>query len=427
MESVPKAVLRSQTTFESARPPTTKMTVPLDPEDTPRLREGIDITRAGLSPVEAFLVSRVDGHTSVKNLALLTGKTLEATLDTAEGLIRAGLLLVGEMVAPATDDPYEGVQFPLDLMIEEADLDEEFRKKVIFTHAKLSEWTHYDLLKVRFRDDAATLKKAFRERSMEWHPDRFHSRKLGAFAPLITDVFKAIREAHEVLSDPKQKRAYDRQHRPSFSEEDMAAVLKEERRERREVRRTEEKKRRRLERNPMRKKMQEARELFERAETLRASGELMEALKAVDASLLLLKERRPEYEKLKRELQAEAAELRIAPMLRRGTSAETMAQWEEAITHFKEAVRLAPDHGVARLRLAYSMLRGGRPPQAVKEHITTALRELPEEPEAHFVRGLCYEMGGMEKAAVRAYENALGLKPNYADAKKRLKKLKWGF
>lgn len=177
----------------------------------------------------------------------------------------------------------------------------------------------------------------------------------------------------------------------------------------------------------MRKKMQEARELFERAETLRASGELMEALKAVDASLLLLKERRPEYEKLKRELQAEAAELRIAPMLRRGTSAETMAQWEEAITHFKEAVRLAPDHGVARLRLAYSMLRGGRPPQAVKEHITTALRELPEEPEAHFVRGLCYEMGGMEKAAVRAYENALGLKPNYADAKKRLKKLKWGF
>ena len=53
--------------------------------------------------------------------------------------------------------------------------------------------------------------------------------------------------------------------------------------------------------------------------------------------------------------------------------------------------------------------------------------DLPDDPEAHFVLGMCYEKGGMDKAAVREYSRAIELKPNHSEAKKRLKKMKWGF
>jgi Flp pilus assembly protein TadD len=73
------------------------------------------------------------------------------------------------------------------------------------------------------------------------------------------------------------------------------------------------------------------------------------------------------------------------------------------------------------------MIMGGRDPHEANVHAHKAVSLLPDDPEAHFVLGMCYEKGGMAKAAVRAFSRAIELKPNYAEAKKRLKKLKWGF
>ena len=94
---------------------------------------------------------------------------------------------------------------------------------------------------------------------------------------------------------------------------------------------------------------------------------------------------------------------------------------------FEEAVRIAPEHGPARLRLAFNLAMGRRDPDEASSHAQKAAQLLPSEPEAHFVLGLCYEKAGLEKAAIRAFAKAVELKPNYSDAKKRLRSLKWGF
>lgn len=63
-------------------------------------------------------------------------------------------------------------------------------------------YDHYMLLGVTREADAAAIKRAFRARVKECHPDRNPS-------PSAAKVFRAVREAYEVLHDPHQRAAYD--------------------------------------------------------------------------------------------------------------------------------------------------------------------------------------------------------------------------
>jgi molecular chaperone DnaJ len=61
---------------------------------------------------------------------------------------------------------------------------------------------YYSILGVDRGASDETLKKAFRKRAFQYHPDR--NKEPGA-----EDKFKEINEAYEVLSDPSKRRAYD--------------------------------------------------------------------------------------------------------------------------------------------------------------------------------------------------------------------------
>ncbi len=304
-------------------------------------------------------------------------------------------------------------------------LSEEEKKRIIYFHEHLNKWSYYELLQLKRKDDAKTIKRAYFSRSKEWHPDRFRREKLGSFKPMLDAIFRKIQTAYGTLSKPEQKKTYDQEHVPLFDEDEMADLLAEQRRAERDDRRKQDAARRRRDRNPVRRRMMQAKEFVEEAKRLQESGDPLAALRAVQTAIAF--HEKPEYQKFEEELKRATGELRVGPLLRRGQNAEKLTNWHDAIEIFQEAVRLAPQHGVARLRLAYNMLMAGRDPQEINDHAQRALALLPNEPEAHLVRGMCYERGGMEKAAARAYSRALELKPNYAEAKKRHKKLKWGF
>jgi tetratricopeptide (TPR) repeat protein len=136
---------------------------------------------------------------------------------------------------------------------------------------------------------------------------------------------------------------------------------------------------------------------------------------------------RPEYEEAIERLKVLAGEHRIGPYMRKGAALEAMCNWEESIQAFSEVVRLSPEHGPGRLRLAYNLMMGAQDPHEASAHAQKAAALLPDDPEAHFVLGMCYEKSGMDKAALRAYSRAIELRPSYVEVKKRLKKLKWGF
>ncbi|MGB1557919.1 MAG: DnaJ domain-containing protein, partial [Oceanococcaceae bacterium] len=61
---------------------------------------------------------------------------------------------------------------------------------------------YYKILGVSRDADTDTIKKAYRRKAREFHPDR--NADAGA-----EDQFKAVQEAWEVLQDPEKRRAYD--------------------------------------------------------------------------------------------------------------------------------------------------------------------------------------------------------------------------
>ncbi|MYA60473.1 MAG: DnaJ domain-containing protein [Chloroflexi bacterium] len=62
---------------------------------------------------------------------------------------------------------------------------------------------YYEVLEVPRNANEEDIKKAFRRKALEYHPDR--NREDGA-----TERFKEINEAYQVLSDPETRARYDR-------------------------------------------------------------------------------------------------------------------------------------------------------------------------------------------------------------------------
>ncbi|MCK6552227.1 tetratricopeptide repeat protein [Myxococcota bacterium] len=408
-----------------------------DPGPKPKLRQGIDLTKLGLSLEEGFLLSRVDGLTTLQDLANIVGKPRADVEATLGRLAKAGVLFIDgtteerEAARPAAptadtgDLDYGDHIFPAALMNEACDLDVAERKRIIWFHEHLDTWTHYEILQAKRKDDAKGIKVAYFQRSKEWHPDRFRRPRLGSFKRMIDDIYKRVKEAYDVLSDEKQRAVYDETIVFMPEADEIAEMLDKQRREDRERLRDQEAAERRRRRNPMRQRLDKAAGLFEEALEHEKSGDLLGALRLAQTAATF--DPRDEYNEAVERLKVLAAEHRIGPYMRRGQAYESMTRWDEAVDAFGEAVRLAPEHGPARLRLAYNLAMGKDDPQQANTHAQKAVALLPNEPEAHFVLGLCYEKGGMEKAAVRAYTRVLELKPNHTEAKKRLKKLRWGF
>lgn len=397
------------------------------PQKPPSLAVGVDITkRDDLSFEEGVLAARIDGRASVEDLAVMVSMPVDEVRKLVQGLIDKGVLRDPHSTKK---DPYDGYIFPLPLLQAKSDLDLEERKKIIFTYDKLETWNYYELLQLKRRDEADAIKMAYRQRVLDWHPDawRRKAKDLGPFERMITQIFEQVKRAQATLADPQKRAAYDREHAAFYvDEDDLAEMLEQQRRRERDEERERKKVQRRKKKNPVRQRLEKARELYRRALAHEEAGALIEALRDAQTACTF-DPRSEEYQVLAERLASAAGEFRIGPFMKKGTHMESMTRWDEAIECFEQAVKYAPDHGPARLRLAYNLLHGGRDPHEAQEHARRATSLLSEEPEAHYVLGLCYERAGKTKAAVGAYNRALELRPTYAEVKKRLTKLRWGF
>jgi len=62
---------------------------------------------------------------------------------------------------------------------------------------------YYDILGVAKNADLGQVKKAYRQKALEFHPDR------NQHDPEAEEKFKEASEAYEVLSDPLKRKEYD--------------------------------------------------------------------------------------------------------------------------------------------------------------------------------------------------------------------------
>lgn len=76
--------------------------------------------------------------------------------------------------------------------------------------SKLDRLDYYEILGVEKSCDEATLKRQFYARSKRYHPDRYAYLNDPTLHTLVTQVYKRIAEAYNVLKDPHTRKLYDR-------------------------------------------------------------------------------------------------------------------------------------------------------------------------------------------------------------------------
>lgn len=220
-------------------------------EDFPKRNLDTDATKVELDTRDAFVLTRIDGRSSVADLCSVTGLGERETLQHLERLVKAGLVYLEEAKGarrpinlrkrhsapepvPALDVPdYNGstaeeagwlrqfgdlgavpglrrrgtgtlrfgqMKFDQDLLREAEILTVEFKKEAVFLHACIGQIDHFEFFNIEPTDDRKAIRKAYFEFSRRFHPDTVFRKNVGPFEDLIAVIFKHGTEAYELLS-----------------------------------------------------------------------------------------------------------------------------------------------------------------------------------------------------------------------------------
>jgi len=120
--------------------------------------------------------------------------------DMAGGRRRTGGVSVDAALQAALDEP--------------GDLSKRERLHILAAHRDIDRRNHWELLGLTGDPSAAEIKRAFFEASKQFHPDRHFGKNLGSFGKKLDAVFRRLKEAYDVLSDPQSCDAYRRDHPP---------------------------------------------------------------------------------------------------------------------------------------------------------------------------------------------------------------------
>ena len=204
---------------------------------TPRPVAGRDIRSLPLTPPDAFLLSRIDGLMNEAELAALTGFDLAVVVATINRLASFGAVefdRASETVEkPKADDgaaaSFPPPQQPLRVsqtfrysqtnmraivgdppdFAQVSDLDNDRKRKVVDTYARLAMIDYYGLLGVSASADRKDIKRAYYAIAPDYHPDKFYGKNLGSFKPMMEAIFGQLTFAYETLTSVERRAEYD--------------------------------------------------------------------------------------------------------------------------------------------------------------------------------------------------------------------------
>ncbi len=201
--------------------------------------KGKSVQSYPLAPVDGFVLSRIDGTMSVREIVTLTGLDNVAVIASIDKLVSLGLVELGPLpAAPRSLPPSQkevkrspsiparpitevsgvlatGIPKPPPALYdpaeidEDVDLDRDHRRKILDLFYKLGDLDHYELLGVERGTEKKGLKRAYYELASLHHPDRFFRKRLGSFKQKMEMVFSRVTEAHDTLTDKDRRAEYD--------------------------------------------------------------------------------------------------------------------------------------------------------------------------------------------------------------------------
>ncbi len=412
------------------------MNVMITEETQLEIRGGIQLDKRKLSPQEGFLLSRIKGPTTVKELYRISMVDQDATATIIKRLVDNGILQsvggnaaqgpggVGRRGAPKKDE-YNGFIFDLQLMQEDVDLTVDQRKDIIFTHQNMEGKTFFQVLGVPYDAGAARVKKAFLSKSKKYHPDRFFRRRLGSFERMINEIYSSLSRAQFTLLDPVKKREYlkklEKEGKLTNSDH-LENLEKEERARQQRIR--DALKNRRLKRNPLMERVKKAKEYYEAG---RMAVERENYLAALNNFRLASSfDPHNEIYRAKVDEVIDRANLeRARKMLQKAQMGQTYNR-DDFLDQYEEAADLGQkDHSI-QFAAAQAFLENEMPAKA-RTYLRRAVKLAPKNIDYKMILGTLLLRTKKRQDAVELFEEVLKLKPGHDRAKELLKEAKKWF
>lgn len=211
----------------------------------PRKVAGVEVANLPLTPVEAFVLSQLDGATEIAEVAIVTNlderevrrviqrleelgaietgtesqrnprsrKALDPRRDEGgptviEEHFRPVAVLKPRAPAPAKAPPPEALP-PAQPAEEDIDIDIDRRAQIDDLHARLDTLSHYQLLDVSPKAEKKAIKEAYFRIIPVFHPDKYFGKKVGSYKKKLERVFERLTQAYEVLTRAQKRLEYD--------------------------------------------------------------------------------------------------------------------------------------------------------------------------------------------------------------------------
>ena len=168
-----------------------------------------------LTSSEGFVLSRVDGSTSVEELAAISPLGEDETFRCVYGLLSTGILKLEEPKSRATSrtravTPPPQVESPPAEPEGPSVEDQAILDDIVKKHASLETATHYELLEVPRWANAEEIKKAYYAFAKKYHPDRRAADVFQSVHEKLEELLMRGATSYELLSDPAARARYER-------------------------------------------------------------------------------------------------------------------------------------------------------------------------------------------------------------------------
>ena len=188
----------------------------------PRLKNINNITGMSLSPEEGFVISLIDGKTTIEEICTLSTLPREKTLELITSMINKGIIKIDDAEAPVSKwwGGRRKSESKIDTFSEKKETsfnsNDQFLnvpREVVDDIEKMYNFVqkhnYYDILGVPRKASREAIKNAYRILSRKYHPDQYYLKVPEDLRKKLDIIFATISEAYSTLSHPKLRQEYD--------------------------------------------------------------------------------------------------------------------------------------------------------------------------------------------------------------------------
>ncbi|GEM_PF-2302097 len=186
----------------------------------PRIVASGSLEGLTLTPEEGFVLSLIDGKTSIGEILMISTLPQERTLELLKKLLDYGVITLDDSEGPISKW-WSKSSGKSDRRLENSDVKKEERKvsedsipeEVLRDIERMYQFVqtrnYYDILGLPRKASKEAIRQAYRSLSRKYHPDQYYQKVSPETRKKLDVIFATISEAYSTLSNPEMRREYD--------------------------------------------------------------------------------------------------------------------------------------------------------------------------------------------------------------------------